>query len=62
VRSAFHDRFEALHEEASFRIPGSDRTIAGTVQGIAETGALRIHTPDGLETIHAGDVTTRREA
>jgi BirA family biotin operon repressor/biotin-[acetyl-CoA-carboxylase] ligase len=62
VRGAFHDRFEALHEEASFRVPGTDRTIAGTVQGIAETGALRLRTPDGPETIHAGDVTTRSGA
>ena len=62
VRAAFHDRFEALHKEASFRVPGTDRTVAGTVQGITETGALRLHTPDGPETVHAGDVTTQRDA
>jgi BirA family biotin operon repressor/biotin-[acetyl-CoA-carboxylase] ligase len=62
VRDAFHDRFDALHEQVSFRVPGTGRTIAGTVQGITETGALRLRTPDGPEIIHAGDVTTQREA
>jgi BirA family biotin operon repressor/biotin-[acetyl-CoA-carboxylase] ligase len=62
VREAFHDRFDALHEEASFRVPGTDRTISGTVQGLTETGALRLRTPDGPETVHAGDVTTQRDA
>jgi BirA family biotin operon repressor/biotin-[acetyl-CoA-carboxylase] ligase len=62
VRAAFHDRFSDLHEQASFRVPGTERTIRGTVQGITETGALRLHTPTGPETVHAGDVTTRRDA
>lgn len=62
VRSAFHDRLATLHEQATFRVPGTDRTITGTVEGITETGALRLHTPDGPETVHAGDVTTRRDA
>lgn len=62
VRDAFQDRFAALHEQASFRVPGTDRTITGTVQGITETGALRLHTPNGPETVHAGDVTTRSDA
>jgi BirA family biotin operon repressor/biotin-[acetyl-CoA-carboxylase] ligase len=62
VRAAFHNRFSALHEQASFRVPGTDRTLTGTVQGLTETGALRLQTPDGPETIHAGDVTTRPDA
>ena len=62
VRSAFHDRLASLHEHATFRVPGTDQKIAGTVQGITETGALRLHTPDGPETVHAGDVTTQRDA
>jgi BirA family biotin operon repressor/biotin-[acetyl-CoA-carboxylase] ligase len=60
VRSAFHDRLPPLYEHATFRVPGTDRTISGTVQGITETGALRLHTPDGPQTVHAGDVTSRR--
>lgn len=62
VRKAFHDRLVSLHEQASFRVPGTDRTISGTVQGITETGALRLRTPDGPQTVHAGDVTTRSDA
>ena len=62
MRNAFHDRLATLHEEASFRVPGTGRTITGTVQGITETGALRLHTSDGPEIVHAGDVTTQRDA
>ncbi|MFB6230847.1 MAG: biotin--[acetyl-CoA-carboxylase] ligase [Salinibacter sp.] len=59
VRSAFHDRLPILHEHATFRVPGTDRTISGTVQGITETGALRLHTPDGPQTVQAGNVTSQ---
>ncbi len=62
VRPAFHDRLTSLHEPATYRVPAADRTITGVVQGITETGALRLQTPDGPETIHAGDVTTQRDA
>jgi len=62
VRRAFQARLAALHEHATFRVPGTDRTISGMVQGITETGALRLDTPDGPETVHAGDVTTRNDA
>ncbi len=59
VRAAYHDRLATLHAPVTFRIPGTDRTITGTVQGITETGALRLDTPDGPKTVHAGDVTSR---
>lgn len=59
VRAAFHERLASLHEPATFRVSGTDRTITGTVQGITETGALRLDTPDGTETIHAGEVTSQ---
>jgi BirA family biotin operon repressor/biotin-[acetyl-CoA-carboxylase] ligase len=62
VRAAFHDRLTSLHEYATFRVPGTDQTIEGTVQGVTETGALRLRTADGPETVHAGDVTTQRDA
>jgi len=62
VRNAFHDRLTTLHEQVSFGVPGTDQTIVGTVQGITETGALRLRTPDGPQTVHAGDVTTKRDA
>lgn len=59
VRSAFHDRLSSLYEHRTFRVPRADETISGAVQGITETGALHLDTPNGPETIHAGDVTTR---
>jgi len=62
VREAFHDRFSALQKQVSFRVPGTDRTITGTVQGITETGALHLNTSHGPEIVHAGDVTTRHDA
>jgi len=62
VRRAFEDRLSTLHEHATFRVPGTDRTLSGTVEGITDTGALRLDTPGGPETVHAGDVTTRRDA
>jgi BirA family biotin operon repressor/biotin-[acetyl-CoA-carboxylase] ligase len=61
VRSAFHDRLASLHEHATFHVPGTDRTISGVVQGITDTGALRLNTPDGPTTVHAGDVTTQHD-
>lgn len=57
VRAAFHDRLASLHEQTTFHVPGTDQTISGVVRGITETGALRLDTPDGPETVHAGDVT-----
>ena len=58
VRTAFEDRFTSLHEHTTLHVPGTDRTLSGTVQGITETGALRLRTADGTATVHAGDVTT----
>ncbi|MFP4228914.1 MAG: biotin--[acetyl-CoA-carboxylase] ligase [Salinivenus sp.] len=60
VRMAFEDRLAALHEPISLRFTGADRTVSGTVQGITDTGALRIDTADGPQTVHAGEVTTQR--
>ncbi len=61
VRGAFRERLAALGSSLSLRLPGTDETLSGTVQGITETGALRLRTADGVEkTVHAGEVTTRR--
>ncbi|MFO8098117.1 MAG: biotin--[acetyl-CoA-carboxylase] ligase [Salinibacter sp.] len=59
VRSAFERRLAVLHDSISLRFAGSDRTVSGTVQGITETGALRLNTADGPQTVHAGEVTTQ---
>ena len=61
VRGAFRERLAALGSSLSLRLPGTDETLSGTVQGITATGALRLRTADGTEkTVHAGEVTTRR--
>jgi BirA family biotin operon repressor/biotin-[acetyl-CoA-carboxylase] ligase len=59
VRAAFHDRLAALHESVTLRESDTGETLTGVVQGITETGALRLDTPDGPRTVHAGDVTSR---
>ncbi len=61
VRSAFRTRLASLGSLTTLRVPGTDESLSGTVQGITDTGALRLHTADGTETtVHAGDVTTQR--
>lgn len=59
VRAAFHDRLARLGESTTLRVTEDGRTITGVVRGITETGALRLDTDSGMETVHAGDVTTR---
>lgn len=59
VRAAFRDRFTSLHESITLRESDTGDTITGVVQGITDTGALRLDTPDGPRTVHAGDVTSR---
>ena len=59
VRAAFHDRLAALHESVTLRESDTGETITGVVQGITDTGALRLDTPNGPRTVHAGDVTSR---
>lgn len=59
VRSAFHERLATLHESTTLRFAGTDRAITGTVRGITDTGALRLETDHGLQTVHAGEVTSQ---
>ncbi len=60
VRAAFTERLPSVQEPITLRFTGTDRTVSGTIQGLTETGALRLDTDDGPETVHAGEVTTRR--
>ena len=60
VRASFQDRLESLHTPITLRVTGTDRTVKGTVKGLTDTGALRLHTADGPQTVHAGEVTTQR--
>jgi BirA family biotin operon repressor/biotin-[acetyl-CoA-carboxylase] ligase len=59
VRAAFEDRLASLHEPTTLRVPDTDQTLSGTVEGITDTGALRLRTAEGTTTVHAGNVTTR---
>ena len=59
VRAAFEERLTSLHEQTTLRIPETDQTLTGTVEGITDAGALRLHAADGPTTVHAGDVTTQ---
>jgi BirA family biotin operon repressor/biotin-[acetyl-CoA-carboxylase] ligase len=59
VRAAFEERLASLHDQTTLRVPETDQTLTGTVEGITETGALRLRTANGTTTIHAGDVTTQ---
>jgi BirA family biotin operon repressor/biotin-[acetyl-CoA-carboxylase] ligase len=59
VRAAFEERLASLHEPTTLRVPETDQALTGTVEGITETGALRLRTADGTTTVHAGDVTTQ---
>jgi BirA family biotin operon repressor/biotin-[acetyl-CoA-carboxylase] ligase len=59
VRVAFEERLTTLHDKTTLRVPQTDQTLTGIVEGITDTGALRLRTADGTTTIHAGDVTTQ---
>lgn len=59
VRAAFQDRLVHLGDAITLRASDTSETIRGVVQGITETGALRLDTPDGPTVVHAGDVTSR---
>lgn len=59
VRSAFEDRLAGLGQSRTLRRTDRDTTISGVVEGIAENGALRLNTGDGITTVHAGNVTSR---
>lgn len=61
IRGAFHERLTMLHAPTTLRFAGSDKTITGTVQGITEAGALRLETDQGVQTVNAGEVTSREE-
>lgn len=58
----FLPRFDALDALRGAQIDAliADRTVAGMAVGIADDGALRLRTDDGLQTLHAGEVRVRR--
>jgi BirA family biotin operon repressor/biotin-[acetyl-CoA-carboxylase] ligase len=60
VRSAYEERLASLHEPTTLHVPNTNRSRSGTVQGITPTGALRLDTPEGPTTVHAGEATRHR--
>ena len=58
----FLPRFDALDALRGAQIDAliADRTVAGMAVGIADDGALRLRTDDGLQALHAGEVRVRR--
>jgi BirA family biotin operon repressor/biotin-[acetyl-CoA-carboxylase] ligase len=60
VRRAYEERLVSLHKPTTLHVPSAGRSLSGTVQGITDTGALRLDTPDGPATVHAGEATRHR--
>jgi BirA family biotin operon repressor/biotin-[acetyl-CoA-carboxylase] ligase len=58
LRSAFHDRMHRRGEPATLHVPGTERTVSGTVRGITDDGALLLDTDAGRRAVYAGDVTS----
>lgn len=58
----FLPRFDALDALRDAQVDAliADRTVTGIAAGIADDGALRLRTGDGLQTLHAGEVRVRR--
>jgi BirA family biotin operon repressor/biotin-[acetyl-CoA-carboxylase] ligase len=59
VRDAYEERLHDKGRPITLRFTGSEQTIRGTVRGITSDGALRLGTPTGIETVRAGEVTSR---
>lgn len=56
--AAVEARLVSVGETRSVRFPGTGRpALSGTVLGLAPDGALRLATPAGERTVHAGEVT-----
>ncbi len=58
----FLPRFDALDALRDAQVDAliADRTVTGVAAGIADDGALRLRTDDGLRLLHAGEVRVRR--
>ena len=59
LRTAYADQMLHRGQSITLHTPGTHATHTGTVRGITKTGALRLDTPSGPMSFHAGEVTTR---
>ena len=57
VRQTYAARLHGLGHPTTLRFTEAGQSITGVIRGITDTGALRLETPDGVRTFHAGDVT-----
>ena len=57
VHRIYTSRLHGLGQSTTLRLTEQDETVTGVILGVSDTGALRLDTPDGPRTFHAGDVT-----
>lgn len=57
VRAHFEKRMAGIGRMVSVAFSYSENSIAGTVLGVADDGALRLRTSEGVEILHAGEIT-----
>lgn len=62
VRMAYTERLSQLGDTVTFRLSQTNRTVEGVIEGITETGGLILRTNTGIQTFHAGEITTHRSA
>ena len=58
VLATYEAKLAYLNESIALRNHGSSDMRTGIIRGISETGALRFETDQGIELLHAGEVTT----
>lgn len=59
VRTAYEARLHHRGQSITLRATTTGQPVRGVVRGIHPTGALQLETKDGLQTFHAGEVTSR---
>ena len=59
LRNAYQARLEYLGQRTVLHFSGRDEFVEGEIEGISNTGALKLRTKNGLEEFHAGEVSSR---
>jgi BirA family transcriptional regulator, biotin operon repressor / biotin---[acetyl-CoA-carboxylase] ligase len=62
VLEAFAERMPPPGTPLTVRPSQGGPSVSGTLDGLAEDGALRLRTPEGVVSLHAGEVTTQSVA
>lgn len=61
--ASFQARMVGLGDTVRVSFPHTERSpIAGTIRGLAPSGALQLQAPDGLHLLHAGEITIDRDS